>query len=473
MDGHVKDESFNALTSRFLDWLERSGTNVSSKIELADLRLRNAGRGVVAKEDIEEDEELFAIPKSSILTLETSSVPAALNEAPTDPWLSLILAMMYEFRRGSESNWSPYFDILPEDFDTLMYWSEEELRSLDGSAVLSKIGKASADRTFTEDLIPIVRRHEAAFDAQSLTDDDLLRLCHRMGSTIMAYAFDLENNTTQSGADGDGWEEESDGGVNLPKGVVPLADMLNANADLNNAKLFYEDEKVVMKAVKPIRKGEEIFNDYGPLPRADVLRRYGYITDNYARYDVVEISLDLVKTTAREDLKMQNEEIERRIEYLDEEGALDDGYDISRTSNGDGPFSEELKILLNALVISTADFDKLKKKGKLPKLDLSKEALNLLYGILLRRRAMYPAKEGTLVSTSGAPQNGHPALNKSTQRRAMAAEVIAGEKQVLQEAAEALQGLLGDEKKRKTGSFEEEAEALHLSLKRRKDEDVS
>jgi N-lysine methyltransferase SETD6 len=45
-----------------------------------------------------------------------------------------------------------------------------------------------------------------------------------------------------------------------------------------------------MKSIKPIARGEEIFNDYGPLPRSDLLRRYGYITENYARYDVAEIT---------------------------------------------------------------------------------------------------------------------------------------------------------------------------------------
>ena len=46
-----------------------------------------------------------------------------------------------------------------------------------------------------------------------------------------------------------------------------------------------------MKAIKPIQEGEEIFNDYGEIPRADLLRRYGYVTDNYAPFDVIELSL--------------------------------------------------------------------------------------------------------------------------------------------------------------------------------------
>lgn len=49
-----------------------------------------------------------------------------------------------------------------------------------------------------------------------------------------------------------------------------------------------------MKAIKPIKAGEEIFNDYGEIPRSDLLRRYGYVTDNYAQYDVVELSLNQI-----------------------------------------------------------------------------------------------------------------------------------------------------------------------------------
>lgn len=57
------------------------------------------------------------------------------------------------------------------------------------------------------------------------------------------------------------------------------------------ARLFQEDGYFVMKSIMPIAAGEEVFNDYGDLPRADLLRRYGYITDSYTPYDVVELNL--------------------------------------------------------------------------------------------------------------------------------------------------------------------------------------
>lgn len=63
-----------------------------------------------------------------------------------------------------------------------------------------------------------------------------------------------------------------------------------------------------MKALKPIQEGEEIFNDYGEIPRADLLRRYGYVTDNYAQYDVVELSLaDICQAAGLSNANVENQ----------------------------------------------------------------------------------------------------------------------------------------------------------------------
>lgn len=51
---------------------------------------------------------------------------------------------------------------------------------------------------------------------------------------------------------------------------------------------------MTMIALKSIASGQQIFNDFGQLPRSDLLRRYGYITENYKRWDVVEVSIDTI-----------------------------------------------------------------------------------------------------------------------------------------------------------------------------------
>jgi SET domain-containing protein 6 len=58
-----------------------------------------------------------------------------------------------------------------------------------------------------------------------------------MGSLIMAYAFDIEKSETEEEDDVDENDESymtDDEDEQLPKGMVPLADLLNADADRNN-----------------------------------------------------------------------------------------------------------------------------------------------------------------------------------------------------------------------------------------------
>jgi len=438
MTNTVEFDDFEARSQSFVAWLQQNGTVVSSSIELADLRRHGAGRGVLAKTDIAEDEELFAVPRSSILSIATSNLPVELKTQLDDPWLGLITAMVHEYQRGSESMWEPYCAVLPVDFNTPMFWSEDELDSLRGSAVVDKIGKPTADRTFREQVIPMIRQYATAFHAEDMKDEDLILLCHRMGSTIMAYAFDLEKpSTTDPHDQEDGWEEDEEESKSMSKGMIPLADMLNADADRNNAQLYYEEDKVVMKSIRAIKAGEEIFNDYGPLPTADVLRRYGYVTSNYAQYDVVEVSLQLIKDVAEEQMKMSDQDLERRVRYLDEEEILDESYDISRSHNEDTkPFSDELCILLSALALPAVEFENLQRNGKLPRPALEPSSAGLLSAVLHKRQDLYKDTANPENGTCGdaGTINDVTVEPRSAHRRGMAQQVIQGEQSVLFEA---------------------------------------
>lgn len=110
----------------------------------------------------------------------------------------------------------------------------------------------------------------------------------------MAYAFDMEaDDSSKSNPDDeeDGWEEDREGQISM--GMVPMADMLNADAEFN-AHLNHGEDKLSMMSIRPIAAGEEVLNYYGPLPNSDLLRRYGYTSAKHSRYDVVEMSWDVV-----------------------------------------------------------------------------------------------------------------------------------------------------------------------------------
>ncbi|KAF2012578.1 SET domain-containing protein [Aaosphaeria arxii CBS 175.79] len=446
--------SFEDASQNFLTWLTKCGAEISPKISLQDLREEHAGRGVVATQDIAEDELLFRIPRSAILCVENSILSTELPKTTFDslgPWLSLILVMLYEYQNHGASNWSPYFDVLPTDFNTLMFWSEDELAHLQASAVVSKIGRAGADASFANDLVPVIREFADVFfsgdmhadeKAAAMSSPENMQLMHKMGSLIMAYAFDVEPAVPPTRAvDEDGYASEDEDEA-LPKGMVPLADMLNADADRNNARLFYEESSLSMKALAPIPAGDQIFNDYGALPRSDLLRRYGYITDNYAPYDVVEIPhalvLDTITTTAISP-QLTPSAAEEREAYLSEHpGLTESGYDITRLDPST-PLAEslpELTLLTKTLLLPASEFARLASKGKLPRLEVADaQHAKLLLEIVRRRKAQYAT---TLEQDLSNP----PAGGEGERRREQAWRVRVGEKEILRDVEAALEGVV-------------------------------
>lgn len=157
---------------------------------------------------------------------------------PLDSWGSLILVMLYEYLQGDKSRWKPYFNVLPHVFDTPIFWTEAELKELEGTCLTpEKIGKDESDEMLRSRILPVVLQNPDVFyldGAAQLAEDELLRLAHRMGSTIMAYAFDLDNENEESDDEDEGWVEDREGKTLL--GMVPMADILNANADFNVRK---------------------------------------------------------------------------------------------------------------------------------------------------------------------------------------------------------------------------------------------
>lgn len=148
--------------------------------------------------------------------------------------------MVYEYLQGESSRWKPYLDVLPTTFDTPMFWTEAELKELEGTVLTQdKIGRQASDDKLRTRIVPVVMQNPNIFypaGQDPLGEDDLLSLAHQMGSTIMAYAFDLDNDEEEDEEDEDGWIVDRDAQKML--GMVPMADILNANADFNVCRRF-------------------------------------------------------------------------------------------------------------------------------------------------------------------------------------------------------------------------------------------
>jgi SET domain-containing protein 6 len=359
-------DEFKASTDRFLAWFKSVGGEFRDDLlEIRDLRAKDAGRGIgkfssryhicwtktltrlVAIKDIPQDTTIFTIPRDAIINTETSKLgkelpgvfDATVDEEeqdmePLDSWGSLILVMLYESLQGEASRWKPYFDVLPQTFDTPIFWNDSELEELEGTCLTAeKIGKQQSDDMLRTRILPIVLQNDSIFyppDATKLSEDELLALAHRIGSTIMAYAFDLDNANEESDDEEDGWIEDRDGKTML--GMVPMADILNANADFNVSAIYINVALFVLTSVQAhvnhgdslevnalrsnLPAGSEILNYYGPLPSSELLRRYGYVTPEHRRYDVVELPWNLVRSAVAQHLELTEEVLEATVSHM-------------------------------------------------------------------------------------------------------------------------------------------------------------
>ncbi|KAK2628603.1 hypothetical protein QTJ16_001706 [Diplocarpon rosae] len=436
-------DDFRQKTETFLAWLMDIGVVINPKVALVDLRLAGRGRGVMAQSDIDEDEVLFTVPRSAVLNTASElgsvglSTPPATLDMPS--WLALTATILAEDQRD-HSKWGPYLALLPQKLDSLVFWSESELLELQASTVVSKIAKASAEELFYQYISPL-----------GLSQVNI-ETCHRVASVIMAYAFDIpekqsseENNNAREGDYLVSDDEEDETTI---LSMIPLADMLNADADKNNARLCCNNEDLEMRSIRPILKGEEIFNDYGQLPRSDLLRRYGYVTKRYAPFDVAEIStpflLSVLATTQSlgtgPTLKLlSSTEVEQRITLAQREGVYEESYDLSHTGS-DGPgISDELLALLYLLLVDDENLLALEKsQALLPcRSKLATSLVGQVLAVVLQSRLQeYPT---TIETDQMILQAGNLPLRKQ-----MAVQVRLGEKLVLEKAIQESMSFTGD-----------------------------
>ncbi|KAH0532891.1 hypothetical protein TsFJ059_001523 [Trichoderma semiorbis] len=453
----MSTEDFGAKTQAFLEWFKAlPGSTFSEHIEITDLRARNAGRGIVALGDIPADTVLFTVPRNGIINMETSELKEKLpdvflhpdevmevdDKPQQDPWSSLILVMMFEYFKGDGSKWKPYMDVLPASFETPMFWSDAELNELQASATRTKVGKTDAEEMFHAKILPVLRaNHEIFPSSQSYSDEDLVKLAHRMGSTIMSYAFDFQNEDEEDEEDEEEWVEDREPKSTM--GMVPMADILNADAEYN-AHVNYGDDALTVTALRTIKAGEEILNYYGPHPNSELLRRYGYVTPKHSRYDVVELPWKLVEESLAASLGLSEEQLASAREHLDMD-EIEDTFVLDRESNEpnpDGTFTgsarfseipedlrEQLKLLLKA--IRKADPSSVVDKRKRDEIQ---------YSVLFKALDALESQYLTTVLEDERILSG----SDISERHRAAVTVRLGEKRLIQEAKLYLSGITSD-----------------------------
>ncbi|KAI7887800.1 uncharacterized protein EV154DRAFT_605310 [Mucor mucedo] len=302
-----------------------------------------------------------------------------------------------------------------------MFWNETDLLELKGTDIVAKIGKEDAEATYERDVKPFVEKYSDIFDKEIHN----LELYHTCGSLIMAYSFNDELQKEEESDDDEEEEEEEEENVLIS--MVPMADMLNHKTGFNNARLFHEPESLQMRAIKDIKEGEQIYNTYGDLCNADLLRKYGF-ADDQNEFDIVEIDGPLVVESCCPDAP--KELVEQKIDFLMEEGVFDECFVI----DSDHEIPPELIVSVHVLLSSADEFETMVEKQKLPKPKLTASVKKVIEHILHKRlEERYPTTMQEDEAELGELKE------MSNKRNALLVRV--GEKKILQQTLDAFKSL--------------------------------
>lgn len=350
---------FERKTDLFLEWLPTVGIKLSKNVKIVDSRDEHQGRSMICINDVKEGEKLFSVPETASLNIITGSL-GKLDESylgillsKVEHWHGLILTILYEWKYlGEKSKWWPYFQVLPDQFDTLIYWDKEDLDKLKPSLVLERLGEQQSKDMYVK-VLELMKTFNVADRIGEVTYDDF----QRVASWIMAYSFDkeitaensevvgeedddeeeveeeveiTEDNNEDEDADEDADDSVIENSVNFDgviKCMIAVADILNSDTNLVNANIIYDKTGLICCATKDIKAGEQVYNIYGNHPNSEILRRYGYVEWTGSKYDFGEVTLKNILDSLSEKYNVSTEFLDRVVEILREDEKIKEIWD--------------------------------------------------------------------------------------------------------------------------------------------------
>lgn len=174
-----------------------------------------------------------------------------------------LAAMMLEEMGDPESQWQPYFDLLPKDVSEYpILFDDAQLKMLEGSFFLKQIEE---DRKEIQHDYDIVCSEVSQFK-KLCSFDKFLNLFLLILSRVFTIMI----------------------GDKKTKGMVPLVDMPN-HAYNNNLKWYYKEEEqgYIIEAQDDIQRNQEVAINYGLQSNDLFFLRYGFINANNEMHNEV------------------------------------------------------------------------------------------------------------------------------------------------------------------------------------------
>jgi hypothetical protein len=338
MKGNSDSDPKLTANSNLVKWLEEEGKvylseqstwgeaphpmaiSTDTKDEITN---ESSGRGLLARRDVSDGDELIRIPLTLCLTRE-SARNALGEDALTDgmnEYLAMACQLIHEkYVLGDKSFYKPYMDVLPEvnEVNPTFAWPDEDLAFLDGSPVIAatKSLQMKLQREF-EALLGgpdgLIQKFPDRFPAEHFTYQNW------EWAFIMLFSRAIRLRSLKQGE---------------ALALVPYADLINhspfsgayIDAQENGDWLFKSGtEEIILYADRGYKRMEQIYISYGQKSNAELLLLYGFAVERNP-FNSVDVTVSIAPRTASFVKELNDDDIpvdplgEEKVDFLQSVG---------------------------------------------------------------------------------------------------------------------------------------------------------
>ncbi|XP_064420919.1 actin-histidine N-methyltransferase [Latimeria chalumnae] len=242
------------------------------------------GFGLKATRDIKAEELFLWIPRKLLMTVESAknSVlgPLYSQDRILQAMGNIALAFHLLCERANPSSfWMPYIKTLPTEYDTPLYFEEEEVQYLQSTQAIHDIFSQYKNTA----------RQYAYFYKFIQTHPNANKLPVKDSFTYDDYRWAVSSVMTRQN------QIPTEDGSRVTLALIPLWDMCNHTNGLITTGYNLEDDRCECVALQDYKVGEQIYIFYGTRSNAEFVIHNGFFFDDNS-HDRVKIKLGVSKS---------------------------------------------------------------------------------------------------------------------------------------------------------------------------------
>ncbi|NXW95449.1 SETD3 methyltransferase, partial [Alopecoenas beccarii] len=272
-----RDDYFPEL----IKWATENGASTEG-FEIANFE--EEGFGLKATREIKAEELFLWVPRRLLMTVESAKNSVLGSLYSQDRILQAMGNITLAFhllceRANPNSFWLPYIQTLPSEYNTPLYFEEDEVQYLQSTQAIHDVFSQYKNTA----------RQYAYFYKVIQTHPNASKLPLKDSFTYDDYRWAVSSVMTRQN------QIPTEDGSRVTLALIPLWDMCNHTNGLITTGYNLEDDRCECVALQDFKAGEQIYIFYGTRSNAEFVIHSGFFFDNNS-HDRVKIKLGVSKS---------------------------------------------------------------------------------------------------------------------------------------------------------------------------------